>query len=144
MTNTELRDRGWGRFKRNLQDLKGQTLVVGVLDEDSELAQIALWLEFGTDDGRIPERPAHRMTFEKLRPELKIKYAELVKLVSEGKISPKQGIARIGAWYAGKLRWEIIRYNAVPNAESTVRQKGFDDPLMDTGEYVNNINWGMQ
>lgn len=144
MTGVQLNDRGWARFKKGMLDLKKQTLFVGVLDQDSELAMIASWLEFGTDDGHIPERPVHRITFENLRPELKRKYAEVAKLVTEGKISAKQGLSRIGSWYAGKLRWEIIRYNAVPNADSTIRQKGFDDPLMDTGNYVNSINWDLR
>lgn len=141
MSKTYMIDTGYHSFKRRVLDLEKKSLFVGILDHDSELALIANVLEFGSEDGVIPERPVHRDTYQKLRHELKSKYAQVINLVSEGKISPKQAMARIGSWYAGKLRWAIIKYNEVPNAESTIKQKGFDDPLINTGDYVNSIDW---
>lgn len=140
MSVTELRDSGWNHYKRSLRDLAQHSIQVGIVD-NPELAQIAAWLEFGTPDAKhpIPERPAHRICFEKNKAELKRKYAHYTKLIGEGKISQAQALQQIGDWYAGKLRWEIINYNAVPNSEATIKHKGVNDPLMDTGEYVNAI-----
>lgn len=137
---TELRDSGWNYLKRSLRDLAQHQIVAGILDNE-ELALIAQWLEYGTPDADypIPERPAHRACFEKNKLGLRQQYAEKTKLVMEGKISKDEALRRIAAWYAGKLRWEIINYNAVPNAPATVKAKGFNDPLIDSGDYVNQI-----
>lgn len=137
MEPTQLRDKGWNHYKRSLRDLAQHSIKVGIVDNE-ELAQIAGWLEFGTDD--IPERGAHRACFEKNKAELKRKYAHYTKQVTEGKISPAQALQRIGDWYAGKLRWEIINWTDPDNAESTIEQKGFNDPLIGpNAAYVNAI-----
>jgi hypothetical protein len=135
----KVQDAGWAKWKAAMQSLADSGFEVGIFDE--EAAQIAVWLEFGTDDGHIPERPVFRETFEDLRAELLKKDAHYTRLVGQGKISPRQARARLGAWYAGKLRWAIIRYDDVPNAESTIKKKGFDDPWIDTGHLVNAVNY---
>lgn len=137
MPSVQLIDKGFQRYKKALKDIGEHTVDVGVFDND-ELAQIAAWLEFGTE--HIPERPAHRICFERNKAKLSKKYAQMVRDVGEGKLSYAQGLQRIGDWYAGKLRDEIQNWTDPPNAPATIAQKGFDDPLIDTGHYVNSIN----
>lgn len=135
---TELLDGGWDKIKGNMLKMAHHSVTVGIHD-DPVLAQIAQWLEFGTK--YIPERPAHRACFEKNKAELKLKYAEMVKLVLAGKISEAQALQRIGDFYAGKLRDEIQKFEDPHNAASTIAEKGFDDPLIGpNADYVNAIN----
>lgn len=125
-----------------MQGLVDHGLEVGVFD-DPEKALIAIWLEFGTPDADnpIPERPVFRETYDALLHQLKRKQGEYTRMVGEGRITAKQAQHRLGLWYAGKLRWAIIRYDDVPNSEATIKAKGFNDPWIDTGGLVNAVDY---
>lgn len=114
----------------------------GSHENGKTLAEIAAYNEFGTED--IPERPAHRDTFEKTRPKFKSHLAKSVDLVIEGKATPEQVLHRIGAWYVGQLKKGVIAWDDPPNAPSTIQQKGSDNPLIDTGRTVNSINYEIE
>lgn len=141
MAKTTVQDAGWAKWKAAMQRLADSGFEVGVFDP--EAAQIAIWNEFGTPDAKypIPERPVFRQTLDDLSHDLLKKDAEYTGMVGEGRISARQARARLGAWYAGKLRWAIIRYHEVPNAPATVEKKGVDDPWIDTGHLVNSVNY---
>lgn len=145
--SVERKDHGWERIKRELMQLEKHNINAGILsDKGSDavdggytLAQIAAFNEFGTD--RIPERPAHRTTFENSKSGLNRRLAGVVGLVAQGKISYTTGLERLGNWYTGELKQSIINWNDPPNADSTVRQKGFNNPLIETGRTVNSIDF---
>lgn len=145
--SAEQKDHGWARIKRELQQLEKHNVQAGILsDKGSDavegghtLAEIASFNEFGTDD--IPERPAHRTAFEQSKAGFQRRLAGIVGLVAQGKISYVTGFERLGAWYVGELKQSVINWSDPPNADSTVRQKGANNPLIDTGRTVNSIDF---
>lgn len=148
MASSDIVDHGFKKLEKQLNKLRKMNVKAGILSDAGShesgktLAEIAAYNEFGTD--RIPERPAHRDTFEKTRPKFKTNLAKSVDMVIEGKATPEQVLNRIGAWYVGQLKKGVIAWDDPPNAPSTIRQKGSDNPLIDTGRTVNSINYEIE
>ena len=149
MKNVEIKDKGWKNYLNRIDEFEGYEISAGVHSDESgipdkngyTMADIAMVQEFGSDDGRIPERSVHRDTFEQLKKsELPRRMAEGVRRVSEGKQTPLREAHNVGLFYAGKLRDAVQKYDEIPNAESTVKKKGRNDPLVDSGATVNAIN----
>ncbi len=146
MASSEIQDHGWLKVRRELKKLEAHNVNVGILsdkgsqtvEDGATLAEIAAYNEFGTND--IPERPAHRETFDKTREGFQKRLTGIVGLILEGKITYETGLNRLGIWYTNELKQAIINWSDPPNAESTVRQKGANNPLIDTGRTVNSIN----
>ena len=62
------------------------------------------------------------------------------KLLKQG-IQPAEVLNLMGEEIAGQLRASIIALKTPPNAPSTIRKKGFDDPLIDTGHMLNSVDF---
>jgi hypothetical protein len=147
----QVKDLGLEKLTTSIRGLKGRIIAVGILQDlavggelDFSLVELALTLEFGTDDGRIPERPVHRDTFTKHQADIK-KRLFLAAQKVQGGMSIDRALDEVGEWYTGLLQKAILDYNEVPNAESTVKKKGFNDPLVDTepgsgSAYVDQIS----
>lgn len=91
-------------------------------------------LEYGSTDGRIPPRPHARPALKRGQP----RFAALVGGWHRRNGSSKdlrQVLKRIGAEGVELIREQIDSYTPPPNAPSTVKRKGFDFPLIETGEY---------
>lgn len=119
----------------------------GESDSEATLVDIAVWNEFGTDDGHIPERGAHRSAFEKNKKELEHRMEMTAEAVKLGNMDAKRGHDLLGIWYADQVKDEIREFDDPPNAEFTQLKKGrplgkgvmVDNPLVDTGRYINSI-----
>ena len=61
-------------------------------------------------------------------------------LLAKG-IEPYVVLQMMGELLAGQLRASIIAMKSPPNAPSTIRKKGFDDPLIDTGHMLNSVDF---
>ena len=97
---------------------------------------IAVWNEYGTSSygfKHIPSRPFMQQAFNKRIEEIKEVSASLHLQYLNGEISEKQALARLGEWYAGEIKEEILSGDFTPNAASTVAKKGSSRPLVDTG-----------
>ena len=122
------------------------------------IAEIALVNEYGHEDGHVPARPAHRMTFDTMREELAEDSRKLlIKVVLDRKITVEKALNELGAKLAAGIKRTIQSGAGVPppNARSTVlakvpksskgkrRQKAIDGarPLVDTGATLNAISW---
>lgn len=148
----QVKDLGFQELTTSIRGLKGRIIAVGILENlaiggelDFGLAELALTLEFGTDDGRIPERPVHRETFQRNRSEIQRRLFLAAQKV-QGGMSINKALDEVGEWYTSVLQKAIIDYNEVPNAESTEKRKGFNDPLIDTppgtgNAYVDQLSY---
>ncbi|MBF2051953.1 MAG: hypothetical protein IGS03_00640 [Candidatus Sericytochromatia bacterium] len=103
------------------------------------LVQAAAINEYGSDDGHIPERPAHRTAFDKHRKGLSRRLAGSVRLIGQG-TPVQQQMDKLGWWYVGQLKNEIQMWNDPENAKATVKKKGFNNPLIHHGRTVNAIH----
>ncbi len=110
------------------------------------LAQIAAILEFGTEDGHIPARPALRNTFDAMKPELVELGKKLLGAVIDGKMDVKKALNIMGAKLANGVKRTITSGSGVPpaNAPSTIAKKGSSRPWVDTGRVVGAISWEVQ
>lgn len=146
-------DKVWLTMKKNL--VKGQQLAskIGVFDkyygeenDNLPVAQVLQWNEEGTEGGQgngsgIPMRPAIRYYIMQLEKEGKLipfisKYLDSVAM---GSMSWTQLYDKIGEAAAEDLKKVIDQWTTPPNSESTIAQKGRDDPLVDTGTMRDSI-----
>lgn len=129
------RDHGWRAFFKAVAAVQGGRYAkVGVLadseaggmhEEGSDLtvAEIAAVLEFGTEDGHIPERSVIRATFDEQRDALTAMTAELFMSLMFGKISADQALNALGAKLSSEMKKKISAGVSPPNAPSTVLAK---------------------
>ena len=104
------------------------------------VAKVARWNEFGTKAG-IPERPFMRRTMHKNQN----KWIELLKTLVQREIDKEKGanidkaLKQFGEVVKGDIQETILEGGFVKNARSTVKKKGFNMPLIDTGVMISSI-----
>jgi hypothetical protein len=163
-TRTETRgvvdiDRGYRRAVVNLNKLSkagigdsGPSVFVGVRDgagasgDGTPLVMIAAVHEFGSSDGHTPERSYLRSTADAKRDEyaaaiVGILDAAMAAPAGQGNNVLKRGLGRLGAKVVGDVKLTITNLDSPPNAPSTVRRKGADNPLVDTGRLRQSIDF---
>lgn len=156
--HTELVDFGWKSYQRKMREIARADLKVGILAdagfyegaEGFSIADVAIVNEFGSDDGVIPERPAHRTAFRENQVSIKNSLAASVRLIVNGTNSTKIALKKVGVWYEGVVREYIDNWIDPPNAISTQIAKGrkkqlppgseVDDPLVDSGRMKGAVN----
>lgn len=94
------------------------------------VAQVAAFNEFGT--ASAPARPLLRHTAEENRETLKDAAKRAISDVVDGRAEPEAATEAVGELAVAALRRTISRSRewAEPNATSTVRAKGHDQPLV--------------
>lgn len=151
----KVKDHGFVEFFERVAEIKGKKVKVGWLADDGKagalhepgghltVAEIAATLEFGTQDGHIPARPALQSTFDEKFPELVELGKQLMTGVLLGKITVDKSLNIIGARLANDVKNKITDGVGIPppNAPSTIEQKGSDRPWVDTGRVINALSW---
>ena len=136
------KDKGWQKMARKLRSLQTKRLYVGLFAGDrypdgTEVVDVALWNHFGTE--RIPERPFISFTIESKEAAIKKQIAASVSLLTSGRSTAGQQLKLIGKYVTGLIQDEIEQWSSPPNAESTVKAKGFNDPLIETRRLKNSV-----
>lgn len=104
--------------------------------DGTPVAQVAFWNEFGTS--RAPSRPFFRSMITKESagwPELLGKAA-----VSTG-YNTRQTLGLIGEKINDDLKSSIVGWQDPPNAPGTIAKKGFNKPLVDTGDMLRSTTY---
>ena len=121
---------------------KGKAVYVGFpaeFDEPLEgaknfnLASLAAVLEFGNE--RIPSRPFLRQTLS----ENQEKYTALFTQLFKQGLQIERIYEQLALVAQGDVQLNIARGNWVPNAKSTIKQKGSSKPLIDTGKMRQSV-----
>lgn len=157
-------DRGYRRIRKLVDEYgaKNSYVKVGFLDsgkgaEDrGELtnAQIAARLEYGSEDGRQPPRPAVAPTFDQERGELTAMATKLVGGILDGKLTVERALGIMGAKFAAEIKKKITTGPQIPppNAPSTARRKqkltrkGATMGIrtwIDTGRVLASLTWAV-
>ncbi len=129
------------------RDFKGRFVRRGVVyggtagREGTPIVVVAASNEFGTSDGRVPERSFIRSTVDEELPNLKLIRDRVVARVVEGTLRPRQAIGLLGAYLQGKIRAKIDSNVPPPNAPSTIAAKGSSHTLIDTGNLKQAITF---
>lgn len=94
-----------------------------------------------TDSVTIPERSFIRSTFdEKENAWYEFIEMQLEKVVY-GEITGKQLLDRLGARITADIQMKIRNIHEPGNAPLTVQNKGFDNPLIKTGQLRQHVTW---
>lgn len=131
------------KYFRELQKMTEMEVRVGFqgdekYEDGTSIAEVAAHNELGSSD--TPERPFMRQSFENHESELQVACDAANRLVSSGG-SADQALQQIGVVAKGLVQEEIVNGDFAPNAESTIRKKGSEQPLIDTGTMRQSVNF---
>ena len=137
--------RGGDKFRQRLAELAAQATTakvrVGIIEQanydgsDGEsVAQVAFWNEYGT--ARTPARPFFRNTIAEHKDEWPKQAAALME-ANGGDV--RQALELMGEVVKGQIKMTIQDFREPPNAAATVKQKGFDKPLINKGTLWDRI-----
>lgn len=152
----------WAKIRQELLEARKSHVAVGWPSEspktreshDSILGmtnvQVATANEVGSAPGVKPKVPARPMVAETMRrielPAKKLT-ADLLKMVTEDKMTVKVALGRIGRYAQGEVK-QSIRMPAggwkAPNATMTKAKKGSDIPLVDTGNLFKSVSYAVR
>lgn len=142
------RDLGFNRAMRNLQKLDGMEVVAGMLKDSGKASNgasyvdIATWNEYGTR--RIPSRPFIRISADTNRQAWAKIAQQCVNDVIDGD-SPRDAAQAIGHRMVEDIRkvfGDTSKLKA--NAPSTIKKKGRNEPLVDSGEMRRRVNFRVE
>ena len=135
------------RFQRMLEELAEKEVRIGFQhgsaaeENGADICDVAAWNELGTE--RMPSRPFLRKSVDenegKINAFLQSKKKDLIRGASAGQI-----LKEIGVFQKDLIQEKITEGDFVPNAESTVRQKGSSKPLIDSGRMRQSVNYVIQ
>ena len=132
------------RFFAEIEKLKEQQVFVGFQagqvadDRGVDMAQIAMFNELGTSTA--PSRPFLRMSVDENEDKINTACGrELESLKSGG--TAETILRRVGALGVRLVQEKIGSGSFEPNAESTIRKKGSDKPLIDTGRMRQSVKY---
>lgn len=124
----------------------GGTVRVGFLEnatypDGTPVALVAMIQDFGAPRAGIPPRPFFRNMVREKSPEWP---AAIRQLLIDNDYDVQKVLALTGEAIAGQLRQSIIDTNEPPLAASTIRRKGHDKPLVDTGHMLNSVDFEVE
>lgn len=128
-----------------LKEIKRQArkkvLTVGFFDEtypDGErIGKIATINEYGVPEHNQPPRPFMRYTVIKNKK----KWLDILQDILPQNMDVERSLNILGDVVADDVS-QMIKAFAIPeNAPSTIRKKGFNDPLVDTGLMRDSVGW---
>lgn len=114
---------------------------VGVIEQATyptgeSVAQVAFWNEYGT--ATAPSRPFFRQTINDNKSDWVASVGNLMKL-HNGDTQKVMGL--MGQHIQGQITQSITTWTTPPNSAYTVAMKGFQKPLVDTGQLSRSISY---
>ena len=125
---------------KKLSELEVQVGLQGdqTAEDGTSLAEIAAYNELGTST--IPARPFMKQSFENHEDELRAACERVNAALASGK-SVEQALDALGVAIKGLVQTEIVDGGFTENAPSTIKKKGSDKPLIDTGTMRQSVNY---
>lgn len=110
------------------------------------LGEVAVVNEFGTENGRIPERSFIRWTHDEYRQQMIRMIDDLRHEVMARRMTTKRALGLVGAEMQRLIKKRIVDIKTPPNAPSTIVAKTRagrvgDNPLINTGQLLSRILW---
>ncbi len=114
--------------------------VTAEADEDgTTLAEIAAWNELGTK--RSPSRPFIRNSVDNNASRISTMCKNQLRAIAKGEATAGKALKSLGALQVGLIQNEIRNGSFESNAESTIRKKKSDKPLIDTGRMRQSVHY---
>lgn len=147
MANVIIRNNRWPLIQAQLRLANKSKVAVGFPGEAPSSqaphgngmnnVQTAMANEIGSAPGVrpvVPSRPFMAQSFRKEKQAPFLLYmGKLLKMISQGNMSTKIALERIGRMGESRVKDEITHGQFAPNAPFTVAKKGSSRPLIDTG-----------
>lgn len=123
----------YGTQKKRLGDKRQSRLAKTSINTSTNpyplVAEVGFWMEFGTSDGRIPERSFLRSTIVKnMKRYLTINKTIAIKVLRK-ELDLQMGLKRFALLAADDVKETIRNFSTPPNAPSTIKRKGVNAPL---------------
>lgn len=119
----------------------GVPKAAGTYESGVHTATIAAVHEFGSADGRIPERSFLRVGLQESKPEISKLYKKMLSNVMMGKASGAILQRLVGELVVGKVVERISSSIPPKNAKSTIASKKSSTTLIDTGHLRQSITY---
>ena len=123
-------------------DIEVETLDVGFFEtatyaDDTPVASVAAVQEYGSADGRIPERPYFRQAVARLENIVPRVLASA--MTANGFNLRRRDAERVGEVAVSEIQQSIVNLREPPNAPSTIARKGSTNPLIDEGVMLGSV-----
>lgn len=138
--------KGGGKLKAKLAEIqkkvvKAQAVKVGFLSgstypDGTSVPMVAALNEYGTS--KMPPRPFFRSMIAAKQSNWGKSLANVLK---NNDYDVSKSLALMGEGIGSQLQQSIVDFDAVPLADSTVAQKGFDKQLIDTANMINSVSY---
>ncbi len=139
-SNVHANTRVWRKIYNLVRRVDGASVKVG--PQNGQNAEIGLIHEFGAPKAGIPARPFIAQTFVSRRAELVAIQTKIAQGILQGRLDEHRAMALLGAWAAGAIKATITRDGQfVPLKPATIKRKGSDKPLINTGQLVGSITF---
>lgn len=128
---------------KKLEDLEVRVGFQGdeVYEDGTSLAEIAAYNELGSSDGETqPARPFMKQSFENHEKELKAACEQVNAALASGETAEK-ALGSLGVAVKGLVQDEILEGGFEPNAPSTIKKKGSEQPLIDSSHMRQSVNY---
>jgi hypothetical protein len=149
---TKVIDRGYNKLREQIAQMaespEGAHVKVGFIEgklgdqshgEGLTVTNVAVFNEFGTPT--IPERPFLRDTSDLIKTDIEALSDKMLDQIVRGKSTVKKALDVIGLRVQAAFRRAVNQWDSPPNAPATIRKKGADNPLVDTGQMRNSIEF---
>ncbi len=149
MSDMKVIDRGWNRIKHEIALMADAHVKIGFpASKDKQhkgsvqtVAQIAVENEYGVPEKNIPSRPFMRQAFDKNEYKLNERIKQYAKDIFAGIKNTRQALTLLGVEHKGNIQKEVRFGDFKPNAPLTIAIKGSSQPLIDTDQMVQSVQF---
>ena len=138
-------DMGLGKILAEIEKARVASIQVGLVGEKAEtptsdgrltLAEAGVINEFGSSDGHVPRRSFLRDPIHREEPLVIAELAQAAHDIALLRATAEVAYDKVGRRMALVVADAIVDGIPPANADATVEKKGFDEPLIDTGDML--------
>ena len=89
----------------------------------------------------IPERSFMRSTLKEKKKEIIALQKKMLVQIRKGEMTVEQALGLIGEFTADAMSQKLVQLKDPPNTAATIKRKGSNNPLVDTGQTKNSITY---
>lgn len=132
---------------KKLESMKNFDLLVGVPQDEAEReegeitnAQLMFIHSEGSPVRNIPPRPVIDITLKEEKEKINQKFKKALNVILNGG-NPSVELEKLGIYITNKIKAKFGSEDLAPLQPSTIKAKGSDRPLIDTGQLRNSITY---
>lgn len=126
-------DFSYKNYVKAMTELGTSVVQVGIFEgAGDDVVKRAIYNEFGTK--HIPERSFIRSTFNEQHGKVAKRFEQILRAVHNQDYNVSRKLKLIGQEQQARIRQKITDIRTPPNSKATIAIKGFDNPLVHSGE----------